>query len=1041
MPTIESRLAALYGQALGLQAQIRAVEAQINQRILAIQADPSREGELSIQGNSLQDQRQNLRAQLARVNQQIAQLQQDQAGQTSSGAIVRDDSVARVENANQTNPGPGPSILQDGRIVQQPDTQSGTNADQPVTKRDTDSGLNEPVKTLVETQSTPVGSENQGQGLTFRVPDTQSVNEDAFIGGNYTGLPLYTPPQPGGDPGVGAAGDDRGGVTTNATVTALNSINYTDNIVPQENILDQYSSYTYQASLYLCTKQQYQTMVASGQKTVSGAQLIVQSGGASVSDNSRNSNFPLDYFIDRLELKSLFPGKATRLAHNVSEVKMTIVEPAGITFLDNLDAAVQQFAPGPGATTNVAAATNPTTNSAAKPGAKKKNFTAQIYLLAIRFYGYDQQGNLVKAGKKAGVTTDPAAVVEKWYPLVMTNFDFKVSSKLVEYNLKFTAPPYYAGGSAAKATIPFNIELSGGTVKDILAGPVIYGAGQNGVSLDPQAAAAARAEFAANDPRRVDGGSAAPPPKASSANTAKSTVRQGLMAALNAHQRQLVSEGIYQYPDEYDIEFALDVLGSATITSPGTNSVAKGNTSMAVPTTAGEAKLGAKQSMDPNSRVEGATAGTQIVQFIDTLLRNSSYIKDQQLLVIDENTGKEKATGVQVKNVSWYKIGFRAEAKMDQYDEKRNDYAYKITYVVSPYKISQLNSPYFNPPKFNGVHKQYRYWFTGENTQVLSYEESLNSLYYVVMSGANFSGITSNANELLKASYQTASGQATQGAEAKTLEPAANAADQLYNPGDLKTCNMTIVGDPAWLQQGEVFVGLRKGDPYYYSAFLADGTINVDSQQVLFEIGYNTAKDYDLTTGLMDVRRSGAATTNVPNQGLRVPGAVTQTSRVYIATECISEFNKGKFTQNLKGSLMVYYPTRTQQPTTTAQTELPRAADQGAKAQTSAPAWTKPTSVTSQTPTSQTAIGVQQILRPTTNGPDLTNTQLRTTPIYIQARKNGSTDAVALAAARSASAAGTNNYQGVALPGIRDSSGTNPAQGTLQKVVKDGNPG
>lgn len=1040
MATTESQLAALFGQALGLQQQIAAVEAEITQLISAIQADPRREGELILAANALQDRRQTLRLDLVRVNDQIAKLQANQNGRTSAGEIIRDDAQAQTQNANEVNP-PSDKLLtlDNGRIRLSPDTSSGSNAQQPPTNINT--GLNEPLKPLTETQSTPVGPTGVGQGLTYRVPGTETVDEDAFIGGNYTGLPLYSPPQPGGTIGPGSPRDDSAGATTNATVTALNSINYTDNIVPQENVLDQYSSYTYQASLYLCTKRQYQTMLALGQKTVAGAQLIVQSGGASVSDNSRNSNFPLDYFIDRLELKSLFPGKATRLAHNVSEVKMTIVEPAGITFLENLEAAVQQFAPGPGTTTDVAATNNPTANSAPTPGAKKKNFTAQIYLLAVRFYGYDSQGNLVKAANKTGVTTDPAAVVEKWYPLVMTHFDFKVSSRLVEYNLKFTAPPYYAAASSTRGTIPFNIELSGGTVKDILAGPAIYSAGQNGVSLDPQAAAAARAEFAANDPRRIDGGSAAPPPKASSANTAKATVRQGLMAALNAQQRQLVSEGVYQYPDEYDIEFALDALGSATINSPGTNSVNKGATSMAAPATARDVKLGSTQSMDPNSRVEGATAGTQIVQFIDTLLRNSSYIKDQQLLVIDENTGKEKATGVQVKNVSWYKIGFRAEAKMDQYDEKRNDFAYKITYVVSPYKISQLNSPYFNTPKFNGVHKQYRYWFTGENTQVLSYEESLNSLYYVVMSGANFSGITSNANELLKASYQTASGQATQGAEAKTLEPAANAADQLYNPGDLKTCNMTIVGDPAWLQQGEAFTGLRKGDPYYYTAFLADGTINVDSQQVLFEIGYNTAKDYDLTTGLMDVRRSATAAANVPNQGLRVPGAVTQTSRVYIATECISEFNKGKFTQNLKGSLMVYYPTRTQQPTTTAQTELPRAADQGAKAQTSAPAWAKPTSVTSQTPTSALARGTDQILRPPSqlNTPSLA--QLQASPAYIQARRSGATPAAALAAATAAFAAGTNNFSGVALPGIRDSSGTNPAQGTLQKVVKDGNPG
>lgn len=1033
MATTESKLAALFGQALGLQQQIAAVEAEINQLISVIQADPRREGELILAANALQDRRQTLRLDLVRVNEQIAKLQADQNGRTSAGEIIRDDAQAQTQNANEVNPPSNKLLtLDNGRIRLSPDTSSGSNAQQPPTNINT--GLNAPLKPLTETQSTPIGGTGVGQGLTYRVPGTETVDEDAFIGGNYTGLPLYSPPQPGGTIGVGSPRDDSSGATTNATVAALNTIDYTAKIVPQPNVLDQYASYTYQASLYLCTKENYQRMINTGQKNISGAQLLMQSGGSSIADGVRNANFDLDFYIDRIELKSFFVGKATRLAHNVKEVRMTVVEPNGITLLDRLKKAVDQFAPSLSSTVIA----NQTTTSK-PPGAKSKNFTAQIYLLAIRFYGYDEKGNLVRAGNKLGQTSDPNAFVEKWYPLILSKFNFKVANKLTEYDLEFKAPPYMINASAKDGTIPFNIELSGGTIKDILAGPAVYGAGQDATS-----AAAARAAFAANDPRRVDGGSATPPPKANVANTAKSTVRQGLMDALNAHQRQLVAEGIYQYPNEYNVEFALDVMASATITNPGTNSVNKSATAMAAPTTAGEVKLGSKQSMDPNSRVEGAVAGTQIVQFIDTLLRNSSYIKDQQLLVIDENTGKERATGTQVKNTSWYKIGFKAEAKLDQYDEKRNDYAYKITYVISPYKIVQLNSPYFPQPQFNGVHKSYKYWFTGENTQILSYEESLNSLYYVVMSGSDLGGVSSSADSEQKFSYQTASGQASQGAEAKTLEPAANAADQLYNPGDLKSCVMTIVGDPAWLQQGEAFVGLQKGQPDYFSAFLADGTINFDSQQILFEVAYNTAGDYNLETGLMDITR-GTTTSSQSNYNentVNQQDPSKRISRVYLAKECVSEFNRGKFTQTLKGTLKLFYPNKTTT-TATVKTEVkaPTAVTTGAKTQIKTPAAIPTTSVTGQTPTSSTAKGVQQLLRPPSQVNEPSLAQLQASPAYIQARRGGATPAAALDAARSAFAAGTNNYQGVAVPGIRDTSGTNPGQGSLQKFVKDGNPG
>jgi hypothetical protein len=192
----------------------------------------------------------------------------------------------------------------------------------------------------------------------------------------------------------------------------------------------------------------------------------------------------------------------------------------------------------------------------------------------------------------------------------------------------------------------------------------------------------------------------------------------------------------------------------------------------------------------------------QIVQYIDLLIRNSSYIKDQQVLVINDKTKDPESTGVKTTNTSWYRIGFQATPKIAQgIDKKRNSYAWKIKYTISPYRLSQLNSPYFNVPLPTGTHKQYRYWFTGQNDSVLSYEETLNNLYYVVLSGADLTNRSANNADYLQYHYQTASGQATTGATGKTNEPGANAADQLYSPADLQDCNMTIVGDPAWLQQ------------------------------------------------------------------------------------------------------------------------------------------------------------------------------------------------------------------------------------------------
>jgi hypothetical protein len=299
----------------------------------------------------------------------------------------------------------------------------------------------------------------------------------------------------------------------------------------------------------------------------------------------------------------------------------------------------------------------------------------------------------------------------------------------------------------------------------------------------------------------------------------------------------------------------------------------------------------------------------QIVQLLDQIMRNSTYLEDQQLVKYAEDGTLITNGSAAQQNVAWFKITMQAYPT--KYDPKRNDYAYNIKYTISPYRIAQLNSQYFPRPAFTGVQKEYQYWFTGQNTSVLSYEESINNLYYLTLSGVNF-GNTANTigdnSEQLKYNFNTRSTENSQGADGKTNEPVANAAEQLLNPGDFRDSVITIVGDPAWIQQGEAFVGIPIGDSNYFSAFLADGTINFDAGQILYRIAFNASSDYDLGTGLQTIagQASGSTGTGVGVTALTNraggPGAI---NRTFIAKECISSFTKGKFTQQLKGSLLL----------------------------------------------------------------------------------------------------------------------------------------
>jgi hypothetical protein len=343
--------------------------------------------------------------------------------------------------------------------------------------------------------------------------------------------------------------------TKNATVTAVDNLFGEGSIIPQANVLDQYASYTYQASVYLMKPEAFAAMVKNKKFTPSGSQLLFQSGGAPVA--GRNPYFTDDYYIDKIELKSTIAGKGTNAAHNVNTIKMTVIEPNGITLLSNLDRAVEQY---------LGAAS------------KKQNFNSSLYLLVIKFFGYDANGNLVQAGQASGATNPignvpgiPGAVVpstgtafvEKYYPMVISKLNFKVANKLVEYEIEATAPQYQIGVGQSRGTIPYNVELSGISLKDALAG-----------SAEVGPATTAKIRPLTEDEERDREGSSNPlpaPPTAAAAPSPKLTIRKGLMEALNQYQKDLVDQKIYTVADQYSIEFTDAILEQAKITVPGTD--------------------------------------------------------------------------------------------------------------------------------------------------------------------------------------------------------------------------------------------------------------------------------------------------------------------------------------------------------------------------------------------------------------------------------------------------------------------------------------
>lgn len=376
-----------------------------------------------------------------------------------------------------------------------------------------------------------------------------------------------------------------------------------------------------------------------------------------------------------------------------------------------------------------------------------------------------------------------------------------------------------------------------------------------------------------------------PPPKADAAVAATNNTYASLVSALNASEIKLVNDKKFNVPNTYSIEFVPASLADSKVAKGGTKSKA------ATPMTAktGVNQLNQKsQSIDYATRTFKFNSGTPIVLIIDEIIKNSSYVTSQAKAIIDEVTN-EVIVQNNLGNLVWYKISTEAIPK-EPYDTARQGYAYDIKYIISAYAVNSMDSEFFKQAVKRGVHKSYKYWFTGQNTQVLKFEQKFNHLYNTtVVEPRLLNGAAENSKNIIaRREYQAAvAGSSSQGADGKTNAVGASAADYFYSPSDIGETEITIIGDPAWLQQGEPTVGIDTKN-FNFSPFNADGGINFDAQQIVFDIQFNPGVDYD------------ADGTGLANPNVSADPLVTYT---YIAKTVKSRFNKGRFEQDITGSL------------------------------------------------------------------------------------------------------------------------------------------
>jgi hypothetical protein len=596
-------------------------------------------------------------------------------------------------------------------------------------------------------------------------------------------------------------------------------------------------------------------------------------------------------------------GKATGASHMTATMKLVVNEANGITLIDNLYSAVA--------------------NLQQKDGSGKVNYTAADYLAVIRFYGQGADGNPVQVRASGG------AAIEKFIPFKLAAINWSIGSKMVTYEWDCVPQGQLIAGYTARGSVPHDMQITSTSVGKLLGGDVIYTGTETAASTPGKSTTSTTNSSVGyvSDSEQIAAANRAPP-KAIAAPTTKKSVNQGLMGALTEFQEELTkpqqgqSTSIFDIADRYFIKF-VDGIGydgkvipasaieNAKITIPQ-NKEDKARTASGAPATGknGDTKVldPLKQSQDNMSRSFSITAGQMITQAIELAIRNSTYILDQALV-------KQNSDGYQVPNtdkqnspMTWFNIIMNAVPRPGGIDPKRNDHAFDITYTIKPYRLQNFNSKYFPPSRFAGVHKSYPYWFTGQNTAVLEYQETMNALYSITVSGSDpknsaaakiREAATSSLRDIAKYNYAVTSGQSTQGsADTRLNETAANAADYLFSPGDLANAKVKILGDPDWIQQGSLFKEIKPGVNQIadITGFGEDGSISFETGDVLFEIVWQRPEDYDLNTGVADPYGGGySGRANKAREPIQ--------SRVYQAVKIISEFRQGAFYQTIEGTL------------------------------------------------------------------------------------------------------------------------------------------
>lgn len=497
------------------------------------------------------------------------------------------------------------------------------------------------------------------------------------------------------------------------------------------------------------------------------------------------------------------------------------------------------------------------------------NASRQFFVLGIKFLGYDAEGNLITKSPLANV---PDPTFQRYYNINLTKVGFKIDGKSVIYNIKAASVELQAAFGQKRGVIDKGApQLVGNTVEQIL---------------------------------------------------------NQMMSKITSDQEADVEAKKREFANKYKITYLGDAESIAKSTIVSSADLSKIKWPMGTPTdkTTVNPSLAVKAQPNKNERTVSIAKDTPIAQAITSVITQSDYLVNglKAVYVTDEQPDAKSETQEAEKvdsnkKLKWFNIA--PVVSNIKFDTIIKDWTFDIEYQIRTYEIPVLKSAYADKTtKYYGAAKRYEYWWTGKNSEIIRYEQSLDNSYFSVALGAGDASSTAtggNAQVPIATSKVQPSdrlGKIGVGKEAQ------NSVTTDLNGGDWAKAKIEILGDPDWLAN-EVPTGTEIDKSFYG----ADGySIDFKAGQVFVEIKFVEAVDYDNQTGLMEINQDVLFWDYPVSIAEKLQGAVS-----YKVVTIKHNFRGGKFTQELELSLNTFAEVK-DEPTVLQQRERDRTSTEAA---------------------------------------------------------------------------------------------------------------